>query len=349
MAEVSIVIPAYNAAPYLEVAVESVLRQSFKDWELIVVDDGSTDGSRRLLEGYAARDARITCIRQDHRGPGVARNRGLTAAQGTYLAFLDADDCLGADDVLHKAVREMETLKCDCLLMNARAMRIDGSLGGVLPWCLRQDLIGGRKCFSPEELGDRLFYAMGPVPWAKLYRRAFLLESDLSFPPLSRSEDFPFVEMSIGLASVIGVLDQIFICHRIATPGSLEQTKAADPIAFGKAEEWLWRCLRSRSACTCLLRAVQARALLRLDYNLHAKSNRTCYAKVVEKARSIRLRLRIAPDGTIPEYHAIKARVDQALREPTGGWRSLVYRFRVCLADNGWAYVFRRIFFGRPD
>lgn len=347
-AEVSIVIPAYNAALYLAVAIESAIRQSFKDWELIVIDDGSTDGSLELIDSYVARDARIRCVRQDHQGPGAARNRGLAEARGRYLAFLDADDCLGNDDVLFKAVRAMDSLNCECLLMNARAMYNDGSVGEILPWCLRRDLIGNRKRFTPKELGDGLFYAMGPVPWAKLYRRDFLHESGLSFPHLSRSEDFPFVEMAIGLASAVGVLDLTFVCHRIATPGSLEQTKTSDPIAFANAEKWLWRRIRSYPDHARLLRAAQARAMLRLDYNLRAMLTQPCYPEVVGAARSIRCRIRVSSDGTIPGYSSIKARVDKTLRTSIGGWRAVIYRFRVCLADNGWRYTIRRIIFGNP-
>lgn len=346
---ISIVVPVYNAASYIGETLQSVLRQSFADWELVIVDDGSTDGSRELLDAYAARDARIRCVCQDHQGPGIARNRGLAEAKGLYLTFLDADDCLGGNDVLLKAVREIENQDCDCLLMNARAMSCDGTIGDMLPWCLRLDLLGNRKRFAPQELGDGLFYAMGSAPWAKLYRRAYLLEADLSFPPLSRSEDFPFVEMAIGLASRIGVLDQAFVFHRVATPNSLEQTKSADPCAFAAAEKWLWRRIRSRPQSECLLRAVQTRAMQRLDYNLRKMSNEDCYAKVVGKARSIRCHIRISHDGTVPEYRSIKARVNKKLRAPIGGWRSKLYRFRACLADNGWRYTLRRIFFGRQS
>lgn len=347
MSSVSIIIPVYNAEDFLQEALDSLLAQTFSDWEAICIDDGSTDGSRALLDAYAARDARIRCVRQDHQGPGVARNRGLAEAKGRYLAFLDADDRLGADDVLLRAVRAMEGLDVDCLLMNARAMSCDGTAGDVLPWCLRRDLLGNRERFAPQELGDSLFFAMGPAPWAKLYRRAYLLEAGLSFPPLSRSEDFPFVEMAIGLAARIGVLDQAFIFHRVATPGSLEQTKTADPRAFAAAEKWLWRRLRTCTPGGPLMRAVQVRAMLRLDYNLRMTSQDACYAKVVEEARSIRCRIRVASDGTVPGYGSIKARVDKALRAPIGGWRAFVYRFRVCLAENGLRYTLRRIFFGR--
>ncbi len=89
-AKVSIVIPLYNKAPYVERAVRSVLNQTFSDFELIVIDDGSEDGGDRIVE--AIKDPRIRLIRQENAGPGDARNHGIELAQGQFIAFLDADD-----------------------------------------------------------------------------------------------------------------------------------------------------------------------------------------------------------------------------------------------------------------
>lgn len=87
---VSVIIPLYNKAPYVGRALDSVAAQTFRDFELIVVDDGSTDGSGQLVADYA--DARVRLIRQPNAGPGAARNRGIAEAGGELLAFLDADD-----------------------------------------------------------------------------------------------------------------------------------------------------------------------------------------------------------------------------------------------------------------
>jgi glycosyltransferase involved in cell wall biosynthesis len=90
---VSIVMPAYNREKYVASAIESVLAQTFGDWELIVVDDGSRDDTRRIAERYAAtHPGRITVIVQPNSGVVIARNTGIRAARGTYIAFIDSDD-----------------------------------------------------------------------------------------------------------------------------------------------------------------------------------------------------------------------------------------------------------------
>jgi tetratricopeptide (TPR) repeat protein len=88
----SIVMPVYNHEAYLNVSIESVLAQTFGDWELLAIDDGSTDNSGRMLDEWAAKDRRIVVIHQPNGGEPVARNRALAAARGEWLAFLDSDD-----------------------------------------------------------------------------------------------------------------------------------------------------------------------------------------------------------------------------------------------------------------
>lgn len=89
---VSIIMPAFNAAPYLEEAIASVLAQSYPNWELIAVNDGSTDDTARILESYA--DPRIRVIHQENKGVGAARNAALDVSKGELITFLDADDVL---------------------------------------------------------------------------------------------------------------------------------------------------------------------------------------------------------------------------------------------------------------
>lgn len=88
----SIIIPVYNVAPYLRECLDSVLAQTFTDWEAICVDDGSTDGSGAILDEYAARDSRFRVIHQPNAGVSAARNNGMFLAKGWYITFCDADD-----------------------------------------------------------------------------------------------------------------------------------------------------------------------------------------------------------------------------------------------------------------
>lgn len=88
----SIIIPVYNVAPYLRECLDSLLAQTFADWEAVCVDDGSTDGGGAILDEYAARDARFRVFHQSNAGVSAARNKGLDAAKGEWIWFVDADD-----------------------------------------------------------------------------------------------------------------------------------------------------------------------------------------------------------------------------------------------------------------
>lgn len=91
----SIIIPVYNVVPYLRECLDSVLAQTFPDWEAICVDDGSTDGSGAILDEYAAKDGRFRVIHQKNAGVSAARNAALDVANGDYLVYVDADDLIG--------------------------------------------------------------------------------------------------------------------------------------------------------------------------------------------------------------------------------------------------------------
>ena len=100
---VSVIIPVYNRAGMLERSVRSVMEQSLSDWELILVDDGSTDGSAGICDGFVAADPRIRAFHKQNGGVSSARNLGLDEARGEWLAFLDADDRF-YPDALEKAL-----------------------------------------------------------------------------------------------------------------------------------------------------------------------------------------------------------------------------------------------------
>lgn len=90
--QISVIIPVYNAESYLERSVNSVINQTFPDWELILVDDGSKDGSGQICDGFAQRDSRVRVIHQENAGAGAARNAGIAQAKGNYVVYVDADD-----------------------------------------------------------------------------------------------------------------------------------------------------------------------------------------------------------------------------------------------------------------
>lgn len=95
--EITLIIPAYNAGERFSECLNSVIRQSFSDWELIIADDGSTDGTGEIADGFASKDKRIMVLHKENQGVSAARNAGIEASRGRYLSFVDADDRLEKD------------------------------------------------------------------------------------------------------------------------------------------------------------------------------------------------------------------------------------------------------------
>ena len=104
MPKVSVIVPVYNTGKYLSECIESVLKQSFKDFEIILVDDGSKDDSPCICDEYANRDKRITVIHKENEGLSMARNDGLALAKGDFVCFLDSDDFWLGDNSLSSLV-----------------------------------------------------------------------------------------------------------------------------------------------------------------------------------------------------------------------------------------------------
>lgn len=93
----SIVVPVYNVAPYLDRSIRSILGQTYQNLEVILVDDGSTDGSGEICEEYARQDSRVVLICQENQGASAARRNGIRVASGTYMGFIDPDDYIDPD------------------------------------------------------------------------------------------------------------------------------------------------------------------------------------------------------------------------------------------------------------
>ena len=130
---ISVVIPAWNCARYLRRALDSVLAQQYPDdrLDVIVVDDGSTDASPEIVADYAARDGRVRLLRQSNAGPAAARNRGIAAARGELIAFLDADDRWAPGKLAAQAARfaanpSLGLVHCGVRFVNADGAEVHG-------------------------------------------------------------------------------------------------------------------------------------------------------------------------------------------------------------------------------
>lgn len=185
---VSVIVPVYNAEKYLEEAVESVRQQTYKAWELILVENGSVDQSLELCLAYEKKDPRIRMICERQRGIAAARNRGMKEARGERLLFLDSDDYLADPETIERLACKMEKTGADIVVGNyARLWN-----GRILPAadCLFLQDFGK----DPAEFRFQGFFAAGMLSyvWGKLYRRGFLEEQKLRFGEYAYAEDKMF-------------------------------------------------------------------------------------------------------------------------------------------------------------
>lgn len=223
MPHVSVVIPAHNSEGYIGQTLASVLSQTLTDIEVIVVDDGSTDRTASIVEELTHRDDRVRLIRQENQYAGVARNKGMEAAAGEYLYFLDADDWI-EPDALEKMCSSAESLGSDIVV--ARSEGFDNQTGDT--WLIDYALNGVPfdTLIKPSFYADRLFQRFMGWPWDKLYRAEFVRSSGLRFQSLRTTNDAYFVFSSLMLAGGISCVDEVLFHHRVNNRKSLEGTRS---------------------------------------------------------------------------------------------------------------------------
>lgn len=268
--KVSVIIPVCNSARYLPEALASVLMQKdIPEIEVICIDDGSTDDSAAILDFWGKRDSRLNIIHQKNQGPGVARNAGIDVARGEYICFLDADDRLSSGAALREALEQAKADDLDILIAASAVMAEDGKVEKRDAY-LNRSLLPATRVFGPEALATDLYLVAPMTPWAKLFRRKFLEEKQLRFPPLKRSEDFPFVQLALSLAGRIGVVSQSIVDHRVEVAMSLETTKDETPLIFAEAEAIFRKSLSKRKLLSQFRCAADVSSVIRLAYNLRS-------------------------------------------------------------------------------
>ncbi len=140
MPKISVIISIYNAEKYIGECIESIISQKYRDFEVILVDDGSKDGSGIICDRYVAEDSRFKVIHQENRGISAARNAGLEKARGEYITFVDSDDCLAKDmfDQWMKAAVKYDADIVKCLATKDKASLDIVQQGESLLWRIYQ-------------------------------------------------------------------------------------------------------------------------------------------------------------------------------------------------------------------
>ena len=206
---VSVVIPIYNVEKYLNRCVDSIVNQTYRNLEIILVDDGSPDRCPELCDAWARKDRRIRVIHKENAGLGMARNSGLELASGKYICFFDSDDYVDIT-IIEKCVKNAEEYCSDAVIFGCWSVDEDGKT-------TRKMIDHSRYLYRGDEIRELLLpgmftyqFGFGISAWGKLYRRELFSEFGLVFRSEREiiSEDAYFALEFYGKASVVTIVPE---------------------------------------------------------------------------------------------------------------------------------------------
>lgn len=214
----SIIIPVYNVECYLRDCLDSVLNQAFEDWEVICVDDGSTDNSSRILEEYVSKDRRIKSILQENSGTAVARNTGMKAASGDYVFFLDSDDWLetNALEILSKHLNGE-----DVLCFSGRRYFEETKTFNTSDRLMGKVYFSGMDYYNENVFQPRDFAFVCVV--LRTYNRAFLVREGLLFDADVSYEDNLWVPIMLYNAGLVKVIPDSLYVYRVRAGSKMQE------------------------------------------------------------------------------------------------------------------------------
>lgn len=235
--KISVVVPVYNAERYLGVCLESILTQTFTDFEVIVVDDCSTDSSIAVAENYLEKFGgrlKIITLPANTGNASIPRNEGLKFSRGEYVFFMDNDDLL-AKNALETLYACAETYRADVVYMNQGYM-LFGENYKAVSWD-KGNFSLDKPNLEPKDLNERvkkfLMTNYGWAPWTKFLRRDFLISNRIDFPQVKISEDVLWTFKIICLAEkFLCIPNQLYICRSVENSWSRIKRKPADKVKF---------------------------------------------------------------------------------------------------------------------
>ena len=232
--QVSIIVPVYNAEKYIRQMIGSILAQSFQNFEIICVDDGSTDQSCAVIEELTAQDGRICLLHKEHSNAGEARNIGMDVAKGTYLMFLDADDFF-EPEMLEECVAKLEEEQSDLVIFSANQYNeLTGETTWMF-WSLQEQYLPDKLPFAPLEMKEYLFNSFQNWPWNKMFRRSYIMDKGIRYQSVPRTNDMAFVCEALARANLISIIKKPFANYRVGTDDNCQATNHLYPKAFWEA------------------------------------------------------------------------------------------------------------------
>jgi len=285
MPKISVIIPVYNTEKYLRECLDSVLNQIFQDFEIICINDGSTDNSLQILNEYAKKDERIKVISQKNKGAGAARNQGLKIAKGEYLAFLDGDDFF-EKEFLDKMYHKSKNNDCDIVICSANRYNINTKITEYMPWALRVEKLPEKKVFSYKDMPNNIFNFAQNWNWNKIFKRDFIIKNNIKFQELYRTNDLYFTCCALVLASNITTIEEPLVNYRVGMTTNCQQTNHLHPLDFYEAFKKLRKFLIKLDIYEEVKESFTTWATSGCKHNIGSISNDKIKTKVIKKIKT---------------------------------------------------------------
>lgn len=232
----SIIIPVYNIKQYILECLNSIVCQKYSDYEVLLIDDGSTDGSETICDDFAKRDPRFKVVHEKNAGPSVARNRGIEDAQGDFILFMDGDDYWAKDMFLSDLSEYIHRHNTDIVAYGGNSLLVKGDkrfLTDESMNILCQEGIFTVKEFLEINLKGNKCYSW--YPWLYAYRRKLFADTLLRFPVGRKYEDVYLTWRILIKATGIGILEDKYYVYRKERSGSTTTAKSYQSLC-----DFLW-------------------------------------------------------------------------------------------------------------
>lgn len=227
MTKISIVMPVYNNEKYLETCLDSIVNQTFKDFELICVNDGSKDGSLEILNRYSEKYNFIKVITQENQGAGAARNNGFELVQSETTLFLDSDDEF-YPEFLEKMYDKYYETNADIVICRYNATLPDGSYFAKEVGFI-DNMLPKNNIFNKYDIPDKILNFTTPAIWNKLLKTDLIRKYNLKFDNTSNSNDITFTFSALFFAEKITTINDILINYKYFSANSITLTRQLYP------------------------------------------------------------------------------------------------------------------------
>lgn len=321
---VSIIMPVYNSGKYLRHSLEGLIKQTYRNFELICVDDGSNDDSLSIINEYISIDNRIKVITKKHTNAGNSRNVGLQIARGKYVIFLDADDIF-EKEMLKTVYEKAEEDEAEIVVFSGNNYCDDTGEIVSNQGLLRTNMVP-QGVFNLNEYKGRILFT-STAPWNKLFQKKFILDNKLNFQSIQSANDLFFVTVALLVANKITVCDSCLIHYRVNNKNSLQGSSNKSPYDGTNALIEIYKELENREILERCQIDYNERAVSTILYLLKRIGDVSLYREFYDYLREI----------FIPEVN---------LNATAKGYfynQGLYSELEAIINDNDYEYLFKKI------